>query len=222
MLLATKYDLFNAALFLPAGGSRRVRRQFVDALDVKRGQRVLELGCGTGQVTELLAASRADVVAIDALPAMMEGARRRVPSATFIEGDILDIALGEHYDRVVLSFLLHNFESADRTEVLRRSGSALAEGGLIGILDWALPTGKRRADLWQRYLTRVEPSKGHDEVAASDGADGMRRTYIEGTAPNVLGVLEGRLDEEIQAAGLRVRERRHVANQRAQILIASR
>lgn len=221
MLLATKYDMLNTVIFLPAGGSQRVRRRFVDALDVRPGHRVLELGCGTGQVTALLAARGAEVVAVDALAAMMDGARRRVPSARFVEGDILDVDISDGYDRVVLSFVLHNFDAAGRTEVLRRSAVALADGGLVGILDWALPSGKRRADLWRRFLTRVEPSKGDDESTPIDGNDAMQRKYLEGSAPNVLGVLEGKLDGEIDAVGLTVRDRRHIANQRAQMLIAT-
>lgn len=221
MLLATKYDMLNTGIFLSAGGSQRVRRRFVDALDVKPGHRVLEIGCGTGQVTALLAARGAEVVAVDALAAMMDGARRRVPSARFVEGDILDVDTGDGYDRVVLSFVLHNFDEAGRTEVLRRSAAALADGGLVGILDWALPSGKRRADLWRRFLTRVEPSKGDNASTPIDGDDAMQRMYLEGSAPNVLGVLEGKLDGEIDAAGLTVRDRRRMANQRAQVLIAT-
>ena len=221
MMLATKYDVLNTAIFLPAGGSQRVRRQFVDALDVKRGHRVLELGCGTGLVTTLLANAGADVTAVDALPAMLDRARRRAPNATFIEGDLLDVDPGDGYDRVVLSFVLHNFDAAGRTAALRRSSSALAADGRLGILDWALPTGRRRADLWRRFLTRVEPSTGHDDDAATNDEDAMRRKYLEGSSPNVLGVLEGRLDGEANAAGLKIRDRRRTANQRAQILIAT-
>jgi hypothetical protein len=41
--LATRYDAINTAIFLPSGGSRRLRQKLVDALDVGSGQRVLGL-----------------------------------------------------------------------------------------------------------------------------------------------------------------------------------
>ena len=49
------YDLLNTVIWLPTG-SRRLRRQFVGELPLHPGARVLELGCGTGQVTAELAA----------------------------------------------------------------------------------------------------------------------------------------------------------------------
>jgi len=107
----------------------------VGALDVRPGQRVLELGCGTGQVTAELLAGGADVVAVDALPAMLDGARRRAPGATYVHGDVLLAELGGGYHRVVLSFLLHNFDQNSRVRLLRRAAAALAGGGRVGILD---------------------------------------------------------------------------------------
>lgn len=217
MPLAAKYDALNTAIFLPSGGSRRVRQRFVADLDVAPGQRVLEFGCGTGQVTALLAASGGEVVAIDPLHAMLEGARRRAPGATFVEGDLFDTEITGEFDRVVLSFVLHNFTTDDRREALLRSARALAPGGRVGILDWAVPSGRIRATLWRRFLTRLEPSSTDAEVTDPD----LERKYLGGEAPNVRDVLDGALTTDIAAAGLGIRTRRPVANGRAEILIAA-
>lgn len=216
MSLSTKYDAINTAIFLPAGGSRRVRQRFVSTLDVSPGHRVLELGCGTGQVTSLLLAAGAEVVAIDPLPAMLEGARRRAPGATLIEADLFDVEIPGHFDRVVLSFVLHNFDVNARREALRLSGRALASGGQVGILDWAVPSGPVWASAWRRFLTRLEPSSDDVEVADVD----LELRYLGGEAPNVSAVLDGALDTDIRAAGLDVRSRLSLANGRAQVLIA--
>jgi SAM-dependent methyltransferase len=188
------YDAVNTAIFLPSGGSRRVRQTFVDTLDVRRGQRVLELGCGTGQVTALLVAKGADVVAVDALPAMLAGARRRAPRATIVEGDAFAVDVGDAYDRVVLSFVLHNFGRDDRVRLLHRAATHLAEDGRIGVLEWALPRQAVAAALWRRFLGVLEPS------------------------PAVPEILDGALDNELLVAGLRLDIRRSVAGGRAQIL----
>lgn len=218
MSVSVKYDVLNTAIFLPSGGSRRVRQRFVSALDVSPSDRVLELGCGTGQVTALLVAAGAEVVAIDALPAMLEGARRRAPGATFIEADLLDLEITGHFDRVVLSFVLHNFDSDRRRDALRLSRRVLAPGGQIGVLDWAVPSGRISAALWRRFLAHLEPSS-HDAEAPSTG---LKRQHLGRISTSVNAVLDGALPTDIRAAALDMRRRLSVANGRAQILIAGR
>ena len=197
MALATIYDLINGAILLPSGGSARLRQQLVDALDVRRGHRVLELGCGTGQVTAKLLAAGAHVVAVDALPAMLARARARAPDATFIQGDVKTVELGTDYDHVVLSFLLHNFDTDGRPRLLRRAAAAVTCRGRIGILDWALPPGRIRSTLWRQFLSVLEP--------------GSHTTQQ---------VLDGALDVDIPAAGLRIGHCSRVAGGRAQIIVA--
>jgi ubiquinone/menaquinone biosynthesis C-methylase UbiE len=192
--LATRYDALNTAIF-PVGGSRRLRQRLVDVLAVRAQQRALELGCGTGQVTARLLAAGAEVVAVDALPEMLAGARRRAPGATFIKGDVLDVDVGGDYDRIVLSFVLHNLDAAGRVRLLRRAAAALAPDGRVGVLEWAVPPGRLRADAWRRLLTRLEPS------------------------PTVTDMLDGALHHDITAAGLHVDGHRFAAGGRAQILV---
>lgn len=198
LALSTKYDALNTALFWPSGGSRRLRQRLVDALDVRAGQRVLELGCGTGQVTARLLAAGANVVAVDALPEMLARAHSRAAGAAFVEGDVLDVDVDGDYDRVVLSFLLHNFDAAGRVRLLRRASIALVPGGRVGVLDWALPSGTARAALWRRVLAALEPS------------------------PAVGDLLDGALDTDISAAGLQILHRRPAAGGRARILVLAR
>lgn len=194
--MARVYDLLNAAIFLPAGGSGRVRQHLVDALQVRPGHRVLELGCGTGLVTVRLLAAGATVVAVDGLAAMLAGARRRAPGAAYIEGDAMHTEVGDGYDRVVLSFVLHNFSTEDRIRLLRRAARALAPSGLIGVLDWALPAGRVRPRLWRGFLRLLEP-RSH-------------------STQQVLG---GALDDDVPAADLQIKARRSTARGRAQILL---
>ena len=144
MQLDRFYDALNTAVFLPWGGSRRIRRALVDSLEVSSRDRVVELGCGTGQVTELLVATGAEVVAVDQLPAMLVGAQRRAPQARIIEGDAMSAEVGGDFDRVVLAFVLHNFDGGGRVDLLRRSRSLLAEEGWVGVLEWGLPNGRWR------------------------------------------------------------------------------
>ena len=196
LAVATAYDAVNAAIFLTSGGSRRLRQSLVDALDIRPGHRVLELGCGTGQVTARLLAAGADVVAVDALAAMLAAARRRAPGATFLEGDATDTDVGAGFDRVVLSFILHNFATEERVRLLRRAAAVVAPGGRIGVLEWALPAQRLKRFLWRKFLHLLEPAAAVHEI------------------------LDGALDSELPGARLRVQHHRMVAGGRAQILVA--
>ena len=55
----------------------------VRLLDPQPGERVLDLGCGTGRLAAAIAAAGAEVVAIDSDPAMIERAREQFPSRQF-------------------------------------------------------------------------------------------------------------------------------------------
>lgn len=194
--VARLYDALNAVLFAPSGGSGRLREQLVDALALNPGDRVLELGCGTGQVTERLLAAGARVVAVDALPAMLEGARRRAPEAEYVVGDVFDDLPAGPFDAVVLSFVLHNLPADRRRLLLARSADLLTPGGTVAVLDWHLPAGRRRAAIWRALLARIEP------------------------APTVGEVLDGALPRDPAAAGLDACLSRPLASGRAQVLLA--
>jgi ubiquinone/menaquinone biosynthesis C-methylase UbiE len=196
MKISTRYDALNALLFLPSGGSRHLRRKLVDALHVTAGARVLELGCGTGQVTAELSRRGAEVVAVDALAEMLSAARRRAPRARFVHGDLRTSAVAGHFDHVVFSFVLHNLGHSDRVSVLRRAASSIGKAGRIGILEWALPGRHRKAALWRKALLYIEPS------------------------PNVAEILSGALHQELESVGLRTLNRTDVAGGRAQLIIA--
>jgi ubiquinone/menaquinone biosynthesis C-methylase UbiE len=192
--IAAGYDLLNAGLWLP-GGSDRLRRRFVDSLMVGSGDRVLELGCGTGLVTRHLCATGAQVTAVDRAEPMVTAARRRAPHARFVMGDVGDVTIEGCFDRVVLGFVLHELTSEARIDVLRRAVGMLSAGGWIGILEWSRPPGRLRGRAWAATVRVIEPPVAYD-------------------------VLEHGLDDAIAAAGLTIHASRPVAGGRARVVHA--
>ncbi|MFC3614217.1 magnesium protoporphyrin IX methyltransferase [Lutimaribacter marinistellae] len=99
-----------------------------------RGARILDAGCGAGQLTAELAAHGADVVAIDISPSLVDIARQRLPidlagRVTFQTGDMLSESLG-HFDHVVAMDSLIYYVRTDIARALtalnsRTSGSVL-------------------------------------------------------------------------------------------------
>jgi SAM-dependent methyltransferase len=89
---------------------RRIERVYRNL--IPRGQRVLELGCGTG---ELLASLEPSVgVGVDFSRAMLEEARRRHPRLTFVEGDAHELPLEGPFDAVILSDLANELWDVQR------------------------------------------------------------------------------------------------------------
>jgi trans-aconitate methyltransferase len=68
----------------------------VDALDPSPGQLILDLGCGTGRHAAAMTARGAQVVGMDADPAMLARARVEHPEVRFVEAD------ATHFDLVAL------------------------------------------------------------------------------------------------------------------------
>src|SRR5205807_1888324 len=76
------------------------------------GMRVLEVGCGRGDLLAALAPSRG--VGVDFSPEMLARARARHPHMTFVEGDAHGFALDETFDVVVLSDLVNDLWDVER------------------------------------------------------------------------------------------------------------
>ncbi len=108
-------------------GRDRMRALMLSRLpDDLRGARVLDAGCGAGQMTAELAQRGADVVAVDISPALVAIARARLPAAlaprvSFASGDMT----GDHgrFDYVLAMDSLIYYDTHDITAALQRLGS---------------------------------------------------------------------------------------------------
>ncbi len=102
-------------------------------------ERVLDLGCGTGELTSKIAASGAAVVGFDASREMIEAARRRAPELTFVEGDGQALPFSSEFDAVFSNAALHWMPRAGDVAAgiarsLRPGGRFVAEFGGKGCI----------------------------------------------------------------------------------------
>ena len=107
----------------------------VELLQPRAGERILDLGCGDGFLTERLVALGCKVVAVDASPEQVEGARRRGLDARVARAEALPFA-GE-FDAVFSNAVLHWVKDAEGAiaavhRALRPGGRFVAELGGAG------------------------------------------------------------------------------------------
>lgn len=76
-------------------------------LNPRAGERILDVGCGTGQLTARISASGARVVGIDSSGEMVRQARANYPEGDFRAADVTNFSLGERFDAVFSNAALH-------------------------------------------------------------------------------------------------------------------
>jgi trans-aconitate methyltransferase len=82
-------------------------RELVALLDPRSGERILDLGCGTGHLTRAIAETGAEAVGLDASAEMLERARREYPELAFVEADARTFALAPAFDAIFSNAALH-------------------------------------------------------------------------------------------------------------------
>ncbi|HCB58823.1 MAG TPA: bifunctional demethylmenaquinone methyltransferase/2-methoxy-6-polyprenyl-1,4-benzoquinol methylase, partial [Arthrobacter bacterium] len=101
--VAPKYDVVNDVLSM--GQTRRWRRIVVDAMDMRPGQRVLDLAAGTGTSSEPYADAGIDVIACDFSLGMLKVGKRRRPDINFVAGDATNLPFADNsFDASTISF----------------------------------------------------------------------------------------------------------------------
>jgi SAM-dependent methyltransferase len=108
----------------------------LDALKVRAGTRMLDVGCGAGLALRLAADRGADVSGIDAAPGLLEYARRRVPGAEIVQGDLQWLPFGDDTFDVVTGFNSFQY-AADPTQALAEARRVVASGGRVLALVWS-------------------------------------------------------------------------------------
>jgi ubiquinone/menaquinone biosynthesis C-methylase UbiE len=133
------YDPFTRLL-----GARRLHERLIDQARIRPDDRVLDVGCGTGNLT-LLVAKRyptASVVGLDPDPAALERARKKAAkgklTAAFDQGFAEELPYPDKsVDVVLCSLALHHVTEEHRITSLREIARVLRPGGTFHLLEMA-------------------------------------------------------------------------------------
>lgn len=100
---------------------------------LKKGERVLDVGCGVGLSVKILSERGFSATGIELSPKMAEFAKRRNPEAEIIVGDFLTKDFAEPFDGIIALALIHLFPKDEAMQVLRKTHDLLAPGGTLYI-----------------------------------------------------------------------------------------
>jgi len=104
-------------------------RGLAEILSPKPGERILDLGCGTGALTQQIADSGAIVVGVDASASMIAQARKNYPRVDFRVADAVSMAFAEPFDAVFSNAALHWIKPPEAAAA--RMFAALKPGGRL-------------------------------------------------------------------------------------------
>jgi ubiquinone/menaquinone biosynthesis C-methylase UbiE len=176
------------------GRERRFREKTLDLMDIRPDDRVLDIGCGTGSLTIMIArrlTGNGQVIGIDAAPKMIAIARNKAARA----GSRAEFAVGvaeelefkdAAFDIVVNSMFLHHIDHELKQIALAEMFRVLKPGGQLCTADIDRPTNR---------------------LAALIGWAGRYILF----QPELEDNLNGKLPELMRKAGFRdVRQREHL------------
>ena len=164
--VAGKYDLMNDAMSL--GIHRAWKRYFVATAQVRRGDRVLDLAGGTGDIAALLkqrVGDEGEVVLGDINAAMLRAGRDRLTNRGLVRG--LDYVQcnaealpfpDASFDLVTIAFGLRNV--TDKDAALREMLRVLKVGGQARVLEFSQVTAEWFKPLYEFHSFKVLPALG--------------------------------------------------------------
>lgn len=119
-------DYTGSFSFVPRYGE-----EVLELLDIRPGDKVIDLGCGNGALTQKLADRGADVTGIDASAEMLSEARELYPDLTFKQGDALALTVDTPVDAIFSNAVFHWIDKKNQPVLLSRIYQALKPGGQL-------------------------------------------------------------------------------------------
>jgi ubiquinone/menaquinone biosynthesis C-methylase UbiE len=144
-------------------GGDAARRALLEQVPIRPGERVLDIGCGTGTLVVLIKQLHpdAEVIGLDPDPnALARGKRKAERSSVSVRFDqgfadalpYADAAM----DRVLSSFMFHHLESGEKENALREVRRVLKPAGVFTLLDFDGPNSRENG-----FLARLIHSSHH-------------------------------------------------------------
>lgn len=142
---AKLYDFSANAYYLLSFRELAYRKIGVEALNLKKGDTVVEVGCGTGLNFDLLrkeVGTNGTIIGVDLTPEMLEKADKRIrrngwKNVKLVQSDAAEYSFPEHIDGIISTFAITLVPEYDR--VIQKGAAALSPDARFVIVDFKKP-----------------------------------------------------------------------------------
>ena len=165
-VIAKRYDMLNSILTLNI--DKLWRRKAIKICDIKEGQKVLDLCCGTGQMINYeckAVGKNTTVIGVDFSQEMLNVGDRRLNNSLkdykfkLIRDSILELPFEENtFDCITIAFGLRNI--SDKSKALSEMYRVLKPGGRVVCLELSKPNIPILKNIYDMYFNHVLPFVG--------------------------------------------------------------
>ena len=159
-----KADVAQSYAQVFAKAADMVAPHLVTAVRAGPGIKAIDLCCGHGNVTALLARAGASVTGLDFSPAMLGMARAAIPGVSFVEGDAMALTFDDaSFDAVTIGFGMPHVP--DPPQVIAEARRVLRPGGRLAFSVWCGP----EVDTALGYVFDAIAQHGSPDIALPPG-----------------------------------------------------
>lgn len=156
--------VFDKLFFKVAPRYEEMMCALIDALPFNKKQklRVIDLGCGTGNLSKKIIAAypNACITCVDMAENMLAMAKSKLKehrNITFWLGDVRKFDYREKYDVIVASLVLHHVEAKDKLRFYRAIHSSLTQNGVFLCIDIFVSRNRHLQKLhmekWKKFMS---------------------------------------------------------------------
>ena len=133
---------------IPVDQFNREVNCLIDILGIEGNETVIDLCCGNGTITEILAKKVRKIIAIDYSKPLLNSAPKGLPNVDYLYSDVRKFNFDKvFFDKIIWPFAIQHFTLSESAVILRRALKSMKVGGKILITD--IPDVRKKFDFFE-------------------------------------------------------------------------